>query len=1415
MPFLKQATAACLMMGPFVSEDDGYSACNDISIDASMVLLSKAGAAIAAMNSSTSPEHSGSGYFQVTLDTTDTGTLGTLKVAVSVSPTLPVWETYDVLSSCVWDAWFSDGAKMTVDVDGGVVSASDLVSASDITSAVIPASNIDAQMSTLATAAGVISASDVLAASDVQASACAALSAYKLDHLVFEADADDPADNSIIAKLAASGGDWSTFTASLNSLEAMTDNQSDIVTDTAEIGAAGAGLTAVPWNSDWDTEVESEVDDALGGGTGTALTAVPWNSDWDAEVQSEVNDALVALKLDHLIATSEADDPVNNSIIAKLAASGGDWSTFTASLNSLEAITDDVGDVNAATGISASDVLSSSDLDKALTDINLDHLLKTATAGSDMTTEVADNTVMARILANGDTSAFDQGTDGLQLIRDKLTDIETDTGEIGAAGAGLTQLGGMATSMMAEVQSEANDALVALKLDHLVAAAESDDPVDNSIIAKLAASGGDWSTFTASLNALEALADNQSDIVTDTAEIGAAGAGLTAVPWNSDWDTEVESEVDDALGGGTGTALTAIPWNSDWDTEVQSEVNDALVALKLDHLIATSEADDPADNSIIAKLAASGGDWSTFTASLNSLEAITDDVGDISAAQSIAASDVLSSSDLDKALTDINLDHLLKTATAGSDMTTEVADNTIMARILANGDTSAFDQGTDGLQLIRDKLTDIETDTGEIGAAGAGLTQLGGMATSMMAEVQKEVDDALVAQKLDHLVNVADSDDAADNSLIAKLAASTGDWSDFTGSLNSLVVITNNQANIETDTAEIGAAGAGLTQLGGLSTCMMAEVQSEVNDALVAVKLDHLVFAAETDDAADNSIIAKLAASTGDWSDYTASLNSMVIQTTNQANIEADTQDLQSQIGTAGAGLTQLGGMATSMMAEVQSEVNDALVALNLDHLLATATAGSDMTTEVVDNTILSRVLANGDTSAFDPTTDGLQLIRDKLSDIETDTGEIGTAGAGLTQLGGMSTSMMAEVQSEANDALVAQKLDHLVAVADGDDPVNDSIIAKITASTGDWSDFSASTQSLVVLATNQANIETDTAEIGTAGAGLTQLGGLSTCAMAEVQKEVDDGLVAQKLDHLVNVADSDDPADNSIMAKLAASGGDWSTFSPSSDALEALADNQSDIVTDTAEIGAAGAGLSAIPWNSDWDTEVESEVDDALGGGTGTSLTAVPWNSDWDTEVQSEVNDALVALKLDHLVAASESDDPVDNSILAKLAASGGDWSAFSPSSDALEAVTDNINQVSTATGLSASDVLSASDLIAASDIADAVWDETSAGHTDAGKAGLQMWTDVDAILSDTGTDGVVLSTATQQSIADETLKRDVSNVESSACDHSLTTIVLATLESSTAASVWTIKQTDGSTTYQTKTLTLDGSASAITGVS
>lgn len=86
--------------------------------------------------------------------------------------------------------------------------------------------------------------------------------------------------------------------------------------------------------------------------------------------------------------------------------------------------------------------------------------------------------------------------------------------------------------------------------------------------------------------------------------------------------------------------------------------------------------------------------------------------------------------------------------------------------------------------------------------------------------------------------------------------------------------------------------------------------------------------------------------------------------------------------------------------------------------------------------------------------------------------------------------------------------------------------------------------------------------------------------------------------------------------------------------------------------------------------------------------------------------------------------------------------------------------------------------------------------------------------ILGQTGTTGVALSTAVKQAIADELLKRSVSNVEASASTHSLAEIILAMLESSAPGSTWTIYRTDHSTVFNTRVLTTDAAALPVTGV-
>jgi len=62
------------------------------------------------------------------------------------------------------------------------------------------------------------------------------------------------------ARIGAPAG--ASVSADIAAIEAQTD----------DIGAAGAGLTAVPWNAAWDAQVESEVTDAL---TATIADSTP------------------------------------------------------------------------------------------------------------------------------------------------------------------------------------------------------------------------------------------------------------------------------------------------------------------------------------------------------------------------------------------------------------------------------------------------------------------------------------------------------------------------------------------------------------------------------------------------------------------------------------------------------------------------------------------------------------------------------------------------------------------------------------------------------------------------------------------------------------------------------------------------------------------------------------------------------------------------------------------------------------------------------------------------------------------------------------------------------------------------------------------------------------------------------------
>ena len=688
-----------------------------------------------------------------------------------------------------------------------------------------------------------------------------------------------------------------------------------------------------------------------------------------------------------------------------------------------------------------------------------------------------------------------------------------------------------------------------------------------------------------------------ADAVWDEAQSGHVASGSFG-----EMATELAAVlVDTAVIGAAGAGLTAIPWNSSWDAEVQSEVQDAIEVNHLDHLLAVDY--DPASKP------------GTSTALLNEL--IESDGG-------------------------------------VSRFTTNALENSSGASVSAIAD-AVWDEAQSGhvtagsFGEIATEIASILVDTAEIGAAGAGLTAVPWNA-AWDAEVQSECNDALVAIHLDHLLAV-DYDPASKPGISTAL-------------LNELVVDDAGVSQFTTNALENAPSG-------GATEANQTTIISHLTDIKGAT-----------------------------WSSSTDTLESIRDK---QTDIEADTQDLQTQIGAAGAGLTAVPWNA-AWDAEVQSEVQDAIEVNHLDHLLAVdydPASKPGVSTALLNELIgddggVSQFTANALENATSATAaaiadavwDELQAghvtagsfgeIATEIASILVDTAEIGAAGAGLTAVP-WNASWDAEVQSECNDALVAIHLDHLLAV--DYDPtakpgISTALLNEIVEDDGGVSRFTANalenapgasaaaiadavwdeaqsghvaSGSFGEMATELAAVLVDTAEIGAAGAGLTAVPWNSSWD-TEVQSECNDALVAIHLDHLL--AADYDPASKpgtstALLNELVENDGGVSRFT--TNALEnapgASAAAIADAVWDEAQSGHVTAGSFG-----EIATEIASVlVDTAVIGAAGAGLTAIPWNSSWDAEVQSEVNDALTAFNV-----VATSDLPTNFADLSITASTG-----------------------------------------------------------------------------------------------------------------------------------------------------------------
>lgn len=119
MTFLKQSTAVDIKMGPFLDSTDGNTVEGGLTITQPDIMLAKNGGNWAQKNAAQTLSHENQGWYEVSLDATDTNTLGILIVAIHESGALPVWREFMVLPANAYDALVSGtGVGVRADIQG-------------------------------------------------------------------------------------------------------------------------------------------------------------------------------------------------------------------------------------------------------------------------------------------------------------------------------------------------------------------------------------------------------------------------------------------------------------------------------------------------------------------------------------------------------------------------------------------------------------------------------------------------------------------------------------------------------------------------------------------------------------------------------------------------------------------------------------------------------------------------------------------------------------------------------------------------------------------------------------------------------------------------------------------------------------------------------------------------------------------------------------------------------------------------------------------------------------------------------------------------------------------------------------------------------------------------------------------------
>ena len=281
MLILKQSTASqSVLLGPFVDDTDGATAETGLTIANTDIRLSKNGGNIVAKNSG-GGTHDELGFYTITLDATDTNTVGRLQISCKMTGALVVFMECQVVEEAIYDALFASSAA-GFDANGRVDVGSWLGNAVTASSG-----NPDVNVESI---------DDIDAPTTWKASINA-----EADTAISDASLATAAE---LAKVPKSDGTTSWNATALAAINA----EADTAISDASLATA-AELAKVP-KSDGTTS---------------------WNATALAAINAEVDTSMTTYGLDHLLAASVAGtDVTDNSIIAHLVSNSAtaDWDDY-------------------------------------------------------------------------------------------------------------------------------------------------------------------------------------------------------------------------------------------------------------------------------------------------------------------------------------------------------------------------------------------------------------------------------------------------------------------------------------------------------------------------------------------------------------------------------------------------------------------------------------------------------------------------------------------------------------------------------------------------------------------------------------------------------------------------------------------------------------------------------------------------------------------------------------------------------------------------------------------------------------------------------------------------------------------------------------------------------------------------------